>query len=165
MATDAAPKIDAIRHSVAYIEKTEGFSPDFVVDLDVGAPLRQPEDIEGCLRLFGPADVDAAVTIYESERNPYFNMVEVEESRLRLVKQTAGRFVCRQQAPKVYSVSGSVFAFRRTRLMEVSHLYTGRWAGFVVPRERAIDIDAETDFQFVDFLMQKMTGQLDDPVL
>jgi CMP-N-acetylneuraminic acid synthetase len=117
-------------------------------------PLRAPEDITACVEYFSAHDVDAVVTVYEAERNPYFNMVEFDGDHVRLVKQAPAPLVRRQDAPPVYSVSPSVFAWRRDR-MAVTHLYEGRWGACIVPRERAIDIDHEIDFQFVEFLMMR----------
>ena len=154
MATDSAPKIEAIRHATDYVEKNIGFHPEIIVDLDVGAPLREPEDIIECISVLkNRPELDAAVTVYEAERNPYFNMVEFEGDLIKLVKP-AGHFVARQAAPRVYSVSGSVFAFKRKSLMEISHLYEGKWGASIVPRERAVDIDHEVDFRFVEYLMK-----------
>lgn len=160
MANDSAPKIQAIRHATLYVEKHEGYYPDIIVDLDVGAPMRKPEDITSCVSLLVQRpELDAAVTVYPAERNPYFNMVEFENDMIRLVKD-GGNFVCRQDAPEVFSVSGSVFAWRRKSLMDLSatHLYQGRWGGCVIPRERAIDIDHELDFQFIEFILSKQAG-------
>lgn len=156
LASDTSAKIHAIRHATQYVEEHENYYPDIVVDLDVGAPLRAPEDITACVNVFVTyPHLEAAVTVYEAERNPYFNMVEFEGERVRLVKQAPKPLVRRQDAPSVFSVSGSVFAFRRDSLMSVTHLYEGRWGACIVPRERAIDIDHEIDFEFVEFLLMR----------
>jgi CMP-N-acetylneuraminic acid synthetase len=153
LASDTAAKIGAIRHATEYVERHDHFYPDIVVDLDVGTPLRVPADITVCIERFRANDVDAVVTVYEAERNPYFNMVEFEADYVKLVKRPERMIVRRQDAPLVYSVTPSVFAFKRDRLMEVTHLFEGKWGACIVPRERAIDIDEELDLKFVEFLM------------
>jgi N-acylneuraminate cytidylyltransferase/CMP-N,N'-diacetyllegionaminic acid synthase len=158
-ASDTAAKIHAIRHATRYVEEHEGFSPDIVVDLDVGVPLRTPDDVTACVDvLVADSTLDAAVTVYEAERSPYFNMVEFEGDHVRLVKQPPAGLVRRQDAPQVYGVTPSVFAYRRDRLMTITHLYAGKWGACVVPRERAIDIDSEVDFQFVEFLLSRQSS-------
>ena len=155
LASDTAAKIHAIRHATEYVEAHEDYCPDIVVDLDVGVPLRAPEDIVACVEVLTThPDLDAAVTVYEAERNPYFNMVEFEGERVRLVKRGAKPLVRRQDAPPVYSVTPSIFAWRRGS-MSVTHLYEGQWGACIVPRDRAIDIDHEVDFQFVEFLLMR----------
>ena len=160
-ATAAAAKIHAIRHATEYVEVQKGFSPDIVVDLDIGVPMRVPADIEGCVNvLTEDPDLDAAVTVYEAERSPYFNMVEyVDSNRVSLVKDAPAGIVRRQDAPPVYSITPAVFAFRRSRLDVVVHLFTGTWGAYVMPRERAVDIDTDLDFDFVEFLMRRERGR------
>lgn len=156
LASDSAAKVPAIQHAVEYVEEHEGFVPDIVADLDVGVPLRTPEDIEACVGvLIANPHLDAAVTVYEAERNPYFNMVEFEGERVRLVKQPAKGVARRQDAPPVYSVSPSVFAYRRQRLASITHLFEGQWGACILPRDRTIDIDSEEDLLLVDFMLSR----------
>lgn len=158
MASDTAGKIDAIRHATLFVEEHDNFFPDIVVDLDITAPLRAAEDVTACIDYFGKHDVDAVLTAYEAERNPYFNMVEFDGPVVHTVTTTPDQLVRRQDAPPVYSVTGSVFAYRRTKIMEIAHLFSGRWGACIVPRERAIDIDHELDFQFIEFIASRQAG-------
>lgn len=158
MATDAAAKVYAIRHATRYVEEHDDFHPDIVVDLDVGVPLRAPEDVAACIGvLTADPSLDAAVTVYEAERNPYFNMVERDGDVVRLVCRPGQPVVRRQDAPAVFSCTPSVFGFRRASLDTVTHLYEGRWGACIVPRERAIDIDSELDLRLVELLMSTTT--------
>jgi len=108
--------------------------------------------------MHGSPDLDGVVSVYEPERSPYFNMVEMEGHRARLSKRPEVPVIRRQDAPPVFSVSGSIFAWRRAALDRVTHLYEGVWGAAVVPRENAVDIDTELDFEFVDFLLSKRAG-------
>lgn len=156
LATSSSAKVGAIRHATQWMEDNEGFYPDLVVDLDVSAPLRPPSDITAVVETFiRHEDLDGVVSVYEPERNPYFNMVEMEGHRARLAKRPEIPVVRRQDAPKVFSVSGSIFAWRREALGRVTHLYEGVWGACEVPRENAVDIDTEMEFQFVEFLLRK----------
>jgi len=158
-ATDSAAKIDSIRHATLFVEDHENFYPDIVVDLDVGVPLRSPEDITACIDvLTKDSGLDGAITLSESDRNPYFNMVEFEGDRVRLVKQPATAVVCRQDAPPVYNFTPAVFAVRRRSLMSVVHLHDGNWSGSIMPRERSVDIDNELDFLLAELLMKRQRG-------
>lgn len=159
LATDTAAKMPSILHATLYVEEHEHFSPDIVVDLDVGVPLRSPEDITACIEVLMKAPkLDGAITVYEAERNPYFNMVEFEGERVVLVKQAPKPVVSRQAAPAVYSFSPAVFAVRRSRMESLVHLYEGNWGAYIVPRERGLDIDHELDFLLVELLLTRQQG-------
>ena len=158
LATDTVAKIDAIRHVTEFVETTHDFVPDLVVDLDIGVPLRQPDDIDRAVdALWQDASMDAVVTVYQGERNPYFNMVERSASGYyELVGKATPPLVRRQDAPKVYSVTPAVFGWRRDR-MHVTHLYEGRWGVVEMPIERSVDIDTEFDFRLAELLMAGVT--------
>lgn len=160
MADDRAGKVLAIRHATEWVEEHQGYRPDIVVDLDVTAPLRAPEDVAACVDRFADdPGFDAVVSVYPAERSPYFNMVELAaDGAARLVKAAPEPLLRRQDAPPVYSVSGAVFAWRRAALATVEHLYTGRWGACVIPRRRAIDIDDEMDLRLVELLLQQRGG-------
>lgn len=154
LATDTVAKIDAIRHVTEFVERTHGFFPDIVVDLDIGVPLREPRDIDRAVdALWGDPAMDAIVTVYPAERNPYFNMIERGANGFyELVRKATPPLVRRQDAPAVFSVTPAVFGWRRGR-MDVTHLYEGRWGVVEMPIERSVDIDTEFEFRLVELLM------------
>jgi len=157
LATDTASKWDVFRYIA---ECNPGY--DALVDLDTGCPLRAPEDITDCIEKL-KTGYDVVVTAYESDRNPYFNMVEVIDygyaQYASLVSYTdpSGRELVtnRQQAPKVYSLSPSVFAIRREALFKWSHWSRANMGIMEIPRRRGIDIDNQDDWDYVEYLMRK----------
>ena len=157
LATDTASKWDVFRYIA---ECNPGY--DVLVDLDTGCPLRAPEDITDCIEKL-KTGYDVVVTAYEAERNPYFNMVEVIDygyaQYASLVSYTdpSGRELVtnRQQAPKVYSLSPSVFAIRREALFKWSHWSRANMGIMEIPRRRGIDIDNQDDWDYVEYLMRK----------
>ncbi len=156
LATSTAPKVPVIEHLVRGVEAATG-PVDIVVDLDPTSPLREVSDIEACLRrLDGGTDV--VITGYESDKNPYFNMVEERaDGAAVLVKQPPREVVGRQSAPKVYAMNASIYVWRRASLP--MGLWGGRAALHVMPRERSVDIDSELDFRLVELLMADKKGR------
>ena len=49
-------------------------------DLDCTSPLRLPKDITGALTLFQTAQPDMVMSVCEARKNPYFNLVEPDET-------------------------------------------------------------------------------------
>jgi N-acylneuraminate cytidylyltransferase/CMP-N,N'-diacetyllegionaminic acid synthase len=163
LAQDDSPKWPVFRHLVENMERITGQRIDVFVDLDLGVPLRLPSDITGCVEQLLASHADVVTTAYEAERNPYFNMVEVDGQGLcQIVKPLSEPITCRQKAPAVFSLSPAVFAIRRTALWQYEHWSQSKFQIYVVPRERAIDIDTETDFRFVEALMREREAQEND---
>jgi CMP-N-acetylneuraminic acid synthetase len=152
LATSNAAKVPVIQHLCDWVWQNDG-EFDRVVDLDPTSPLRTVADIEACLALLD-ADTDAVITAFESEKNPYFNMVEHKpDGNIGLVCQPAGIVVARQQAPHVYSMNASIYVWHRHTLSK--GLWNGRLKLHIMPRERSIDIDSPIDFAIVEMLMNQ----------
>jgi N-acylneuraminate cytidylyltransferase/CMP-N,N'-diacetyllegionaminic acid synthase len=141
---------------VGEIERELGHEIDFIVDLDPTAPLRIPGDIERCWELVKRPDTDVVFTVTPADRNPYFNMVELDaDGYARLSKQATAPVVSRQTAPRVFSMNASVYAYRREHLMEDGRVVAGRARIVEMPPERSRDIDGPLDFAFVEFLVRE----------
>jgi N-acylneuraminate cytidylyltransferase/CMP-N,N'-diacetyllegionaminic acid synthase len=155
LAQDDSSKWDVFRHAVETLESMTPRRVDILVDLDTGVPLRQPQDITDCIRILIESDADVAVTAYDPERNPYFNMVEVgADGYARISKPLEAPITRRQDAPRVYGLSPAVYAIRRDALWKYEHWAHSRMKISLLPRDRAVDIDTELDFRFVEFLMK-----------
>ncbi len=156
LATDEASKWPVFIHALETYEKAKQVKVDYIIDMDATAPLKIKDDIEGAIETaLKNIDADVIITAYEAESNPYFNMMEIDQHGFaNMVKQANLPLACRQHAPPVYSLSPSAFAIKREALYKYNHWSEARCKLFIMPRERAVDIDTEMDFRFVEFLMQ-----------
>jgi len=127
-----------------------------VVDLDPTAPLRSMDDIAACWKLIQQPDTDNVFTVMEADRNPYFNMVELDANGYaHYSKQASVPVVRRQDAPKVWSMNASVYAYRRAHLMRDGRVVGDRTRIVEMPPERSRDIDGPLDFAFIEFLVRE----------
>ena len=157
LATDAASKWPVFIHALEQYEKLNGITVDYIVDMDVTVPLKTTADIDGAIALaLADAQVDVVITGYEPERNPYFNMMELQpDGFAKIVKQTATPIVRRQDAPVVYSLTPAAYIIKKQALYLYTHWSKARCKIYPIPRERAIDIDTETEFGLVDYLLKQ----------
>ena len=154
LALDTAPKLPAIQHAIQYLETQVGYYPDIIVDLDPTSPLRTEEDIEACIKMVAEGEAENVFSVTKCRKNPYFNMVEIIDGKVQLVKQLTRAIVRRQDAPQVYEINASIYAWKREALMNNSSIYLENTKIYIMP-EWAIDIDSEVDFEFVEFIMNK----------
>lgn len=157
LALDTSPKLPAIKHAVAYLKSQEGYHVDIVVDLDPTSPLRTEQDIEACIRMVKDEGADNVFSVTRARRNPYFNMVEIVDGRVQLVKTLPQPVVRRQDAPEVYDMNASIYVWKRDALMSNDSLFLEHTRIYVMP-EWAIDIDSETDLKFVELILKKRKG-------
>lgn len=160
LAQDRSSKWDVFRHAVETLEAQEKRRVDILVDLDTGVPLRKPEDISMCVQTILESDADVVVTAYIPDRNPYFNMVEVNANGYASVSKPMEKAITRRQdAPQVYGLSPAAYAIRRDALWQYDHWAHSKMKVCIMPHERAVDIDTELDFRFVEFLMKNQTPE------
>lgn len=156
LSSDAASKWDVFRDLVLRFEEKMDQKIEYLVDLDVTVPRRKTEYIESSINMLINNSVDVVITGYTPERNPYFNMMEIGKNNIaKIVKKSETPIVCRQDAPKVYSLSPAVYAIKREALFKYDHWVNAICMINEIPREYAVDIDTELDFEFVEFLMEK----------
>lgn len=154
LAADNSPKWAVFQHLVQMLEARDSLKIEAFADLDAGCPLRLPDDVSACVESLLSTDADVVITASEPERNPYFNMVEVDiEGLAHVVKPLPRPITDRQSAPCVYSLSPSVFAIRRGALAAYSHWSEAKVRLHLIPRERAVDIDSEADFRYAEMLL------------
>lgn len=156
LASDTASKWDVFKHALLFFEKSNGLMVDYLVDMDVTVPLKIPEDVEGAIAMaVSHPETDVVITAFEPERNPYFNMMETDESgRATIVKQPENVITCRQQAPPVFSLSPAAYVIKREALFKFSHWSKAACRLYILPRERAVDIDTIDDLNYINYLMK-----------
>jgi N-acylneuraminate cytidylyltransferase/CMP-N,N'-diacetyllegionaminic acid synthase len=155
LATDTASKWPVFIHAVETYEKMFGISVDYLVDMDVTVPLKTAEDIDGAIQTaLNDINVDVVITGYEPERNPYFNMMEINnDGYAEIVKKREKPIVRRQDAPEVYSLTPAAYVVKKSALYNYEHWSKAKCKIYPIPRERAVDIDTDIDFKIVEFLM------------
>ena len=155
LATSETPKLPVIEHLVRTVEGL-GTAVGRVVDLDPTSPLRTVEDIELCIGLLDE-HCGVVITGYPAEKNPYFNMVEINSNGYAdLVKHPLEPVTGRQADPPVFALNASIYVWHRHTLG------VGIWGNrprlYVMTRERSIDIDSPIDFKLVELLLQERAG-------
>ena len=154
LATDDAPKWGVWQHALDAAEALVGKASAFV-DLDCTSPLRLPEDIDGALDLFAAQNPDMVMSCCHANKNPYFNMVEPDETgALQVSKPLPGGVWARQNAPVVYEHAASTYVLAPAYLRRASTIYEGRVIPYVMPAERCMDVDDPLDWKIVEFLMK-----------
>lgn len=155
LASDTAAKWNVWQHALGEGEKLIG-PVDAFLDLDCTSPLRLPEDIDGALDAFFDKRPDMIMSCTEARKNPYFNLVEPDQSGyIHVSKPLPGGVVARQQAPAVWEHVASTYVVDPAYLKRAKGLFQGRVLPYMMPPERSLDIDSELDFRMVEVLMQE----------
>lgn len=152
LATDEAPEWLAWRHALEALGEPVGT----FVSVPPTSPLRRPDDIDACVRRLDAGDVDVVLTVTPARRNPWFNMVTVDDAGLaRLVNEPTEPIHRRQAAPAVFDITTVCYAARPAFVAHADGLFAGRVGVVEVPPKRALDIDDALDLEIAEALMAK----------
>lgn len=153
---DDIGKLPVIRDAVTRAEDLWNKEFDVVFDFDITSPLRDNDDIRGAYEKMLEVSGTNLISVCESRRSPYFNMVEINGSgAVRVSKRTDTTYLTRQNTPVVYELNASIYGWSRSTLMEAKSNSPIRDDTILwhMPRSRSIDIDDELDFEIVEFLL------------
>lgn len=150
---DFVAKFDVIRDCTKKAETFYQTEYDMVVDLDITSPLRKYKDLEAVIaKKEGRPEMDLVFTVTEARRNPYFNMVSNQNGSYSAV--IPSEYVSRQQAPAVYDMNASIYAYSRPYIYSDKNS-KDRTADIVMMQDTAVlDIDSDNDFEMMQLLAE-----------
>ena len=155
LSNDDASKIDVIRHAVKWAESNWNINYDIIVDLSVVSPLRSSTDIKNSIELLVNDKADNVFSVSPPYRNPYYNMVEINNGKIGLVKSPPKKLTRRQDAPVVYDMNDSIYIWWKNILLEKDTTLNDNTKLYVMPRHRGIDIDEKIDLLIASFILEK----------
>lgn len=151
---DKVSKIDVIKNAFKLSEKKFNIRYDFVVDLDVTSPLRNIKDIKDAVSLFENKKYDNLISVCNSRKNPYFNILRFFNKKLKPVINKK-KFIRRQDAPKTFDANASIYIWKRKIILQKKTLFNKNTGIYVMPQSRSIDIDNKDDFDYVKYYLEK----------
>ncbi len=146
LARDDTPTIPVLQDVVRRLEAA-GEWYDAILTLQPTTPLRRPEDIDGAIDLLEETGADSVISFVEvGEKHPARMKFITPEGRVidpPFAEQFEGQR--RQELPKMYLREGSIYLTRRSVLMEHHSLKGKDCRAWIVPMERACNIDTPFD--------------------
>jgi CMP-N,N'-diacetyllegionaminic acid synthase len=160
LAQDDTPTIPVLQDVVKRLEAAGDFY-DAIFVLQPTNPLRRPEDIDGAIELLERTGADSVISFFDvGEKHPARMKYIDDEGRVgdpSFAERFEGQR--RQDLPKLYLREGSVYLTRRTVLMEQNSVKGNDCRGWIVPAERACNIDTPFDLFLVEQILRYQIGR------
>jgi CMP-N,N'-diacetyllegionaminic acid synthase len=155
LATDAALAIEFVRHALQTLENAGEPAFHAVAIVQPSSPLTLTSDIDGTIELLENSGADSAVSVVEVDHAIHpMKIKSMEGDRLVAYFQEEKNRMAAHQLPKLFVRNCSVYAIRRATI-ESGEIIGDDSRGYVMPRERSIDINDELDWEFLQFLASK----------
>jgi CMP-N-acetylneuraminic acid synthetase len=163
LAGDATPSIPVMQDVVRRLE-SEGCRYDATFLLQPTNPLRTSGDIDGAVELLERTGADSVISFVDAgERHPA-RMKAIDETG-RVIDPPFGEAfegMPRQLLPKLYLRDGSVYLTRRDVLMEGNSLKGRDCRAWIMPEERAWNIDSPFDLFIVEQMLRYQHARNED---
>ena len=148
LATDTAAIEDAIEHALQQFSESHP-TPTTLVLLQPTSPLRQASSISDAVLLFKEnGSVGSVYGVTEAEHHPYKTFIATD-STLLPVGSIEDLSRSRQELPKAYRQSGSIYVVGVQDFLASNSLYVSPVRWIEVGREEAIDVDTPADLEAV----------------
>jgi CMP-N,N'-diacetyllegionaminic acid synthase len=149
LARDDTAAVDVVLHALAVLEEHY----DYVVLLQPTSPMRIGDDIDGCLALCDRTGAPSVVSVTEAKKSPYW-MYRIDADLHMTPLMESPRPTRRQDIPRIYELNGAVFVARTIWLGTARDLIDPESRAYVMPMDRSIDIDSESDFEMARTMME-----------
>lgn len=144
---DLVGKIDVIHNCLNIMQERKRYEYDTVVDLDITSPLRRVADIENLIETYARTGADVITSVVAARRNPYFN--QLRRTERGFCKVCASDFTTRQQAPDIYDMNASLYAYRPEFLRSGRQVLDGYVEVVEMYDTGILDLDHENDLELM----------------
>lgn len=154
LATDTASTMDVVLHALSEVQGCE-----FVMLLQPTSPLRSAQDIDAAFQLMTDRGADTCVSVCPVDESPYWMYRCGDSKRLEPVLPANEFATRRQDLPPIFILNGAIYISRISSLMANKRFIGPDTVGYVMSRERSIDIDTAEDFSSFGRIVADATGK------
>lgn len=141
LALDDSDHVAVVEHALDWLEEHEGVEPAYVLLLQPTSPLRTAEDIDACISIARQSDPPAVVSMSTMSSHAY----RLGEGGLLERALDGG-----DSRPQLVAPNGAVYCNRVDSLRVERTFIPAGALGYVMPRERSLDIDTDWDFELAE---------------
>jgi CMP-N-acetylneuraminic acid synthetase len=155
LADDRSPAIDYVRHALRWLEDQGEGAFDIAVILQPTSPLTEAQDIDATVDLLLTSGADSAVSVMALDHAIHpVKLKTMEGDRLMPYLEPEQGRMAAWELPALFVRNCAVYATRRT-VIEEGQILGDDCRGYLMPRERSIDINEILDFEFAEFLLRR----------
>ncbi|MFA6410511.1 MAG: acylneuraminate cytidylyltransferase family protein [Candidatus Buchananbacteria bacterium] len=154
LATSKALAVPTIQHAVSFMENKSGQKYDYVLMLQPTCPFTLALDVDGAIKKLIKTKADSVISVVEVGPVHPWRMKKIVGDHLVDYSAEAIENMPRQNLPKIYIRSGDVYATKRDVLMKQNTFKGKDSRPFIIPLERAMNIDSISDFWLAEKMLE-----------
>jgi CMP-N,N'-diacetyllegionaminic acid synthase len=153
LANDAASSIDVVIHAINHY-KTQGKNFDYIVLLQPTSPLRTSTDITDAIKVLEEKEANSVISVCEMDHSPLWSNTLPSDNSLKNFLKPEIQGKRSQDLKTYYRLNGAIYICKtEALLMDQSFITKDKSYGFIMDKNKSVDIDSELDFKFAEFLV------------
>ncbi len=159
LATDTAFEIDAYAEVLDQIKDAGDEAPEFFCGLYATAIFLEEKDFTGAYELLrGNNETGVLMGVSEYPIHPFKALASNSNGFLEMVHPVECKMRS-QTYPKYLASNGTFYWFKTEEYKKTQSYYTDNMSGYILPHERAVDIDNPEDLEWAIKLMKINKGE------
>jgi len=151
LARDDTSSLAVVRHALDSL----GIGDENVMLLQPTSPLRTSGDIDAAARLFAGSAFDGCISVTKTKTLPESTFEIGGNGSLQPIAAATSAPSC-QTVPARYVPNGAIYVHPAAKLRAEGFSFLGgRLAAYVMPADRSVDIDEESDFIIAEALLSR----------
>ncbi len=151
LAADSSSMDDVILDTIQNLQSL-GYDFDILVNRDCTSPFIKNSDIIASIKLMKKKKCDSVVAAYHTHLNPYFNMMEYNQTGfLNFSKKLRKRISRRQNAPIVFQLT-SFQVINVKNFLKNKKIYSSKVIPYAISPENGLMIDTKYEFKIAECL-------------
>lgn len=145
-----------LAHAVKFMEEKAGYYVKAVVLLQPTSPFRTSEDIDAAVRMYEAGAFDSIVSVVEVTQHPAWAFRLRSDGSLESYLGFPMRYLSgliAQDLPSLFFPNGAIYILRKELALE-GRVYGGNVGGYIMPKERSIDLEEEKDFKLAERILK-----------
>ena len=154
LATDSSLANESYRYMIDLISLEKNKTIEELIIAQPTSPLRIPEDIDNSINMYFSNHADSVIS-FTVQPNPISWFKAIDSNNRIVPTVTHASFSNRQDEPLLYVPNGAVYVLSKNIIFSNSW-YSDKTYAYVMPRERSIDIDSLSDFNYAQHLSKRL---------
>ncbi len=158
LASDDSTDYDVFRHCIENLFMTEGYKPDYIVQLRPTSPIRPSGLIDECITKIHKTKFTSLRVVTESPLTPYkMWQVEDEGELIQLIDHSEYLEpfnMPRQKLPKTYWQVGTLDIVKASTILKEKTMSGNKIMSHIIPGNISIDIDDINSFKAAEEIIK-----------
>ena len=157
LSDDHSSSASALIHAVSFMENYNQIKYDYIVELMCTNPLKNKYDIDSVIEKAFETNAESVIAVHRlDDHHPARIKKIVDDKIVDFCVEEPNEARRQDLRPFAYIRSGSIYCMRRDFLMDKKMRYGGEDSRpYILPDERAINIDTLNDFMLADLIVEK----------